>query len=133
MCMRSSCSYVLVSVAKCGTCRNRRCPSLDRYHMCLYQSSVFFIVTLDLFFFFFQAEDGIRDDLVTGVQTCALPIYGSMTRCSASRSVTPSASWSRKGGPTRCEPFTRASASTPSGIIFETPMRATPVDRKSVV
>src|SRR5947208_14578276 len=27
-------------------------------------------------FFFFQAEDGIRDDLVTGVQTCALPISG---------------------------------------------------------
>src|SRR5258708_17010529 len=25
-------------------------------------------------FFFFQAEDGIRDDLVTEVQTCALPI-----------------------------------------------------------
>src|SRR2546427_10295591 len=35
--------------------------------------------TLDLcvvavFFFFFQAEDGIRDLTVTGVQTCALPI-----------------------------------------------------------
>src|SRR5258708_5632885 len=29
---------------------------------------------LRLFNFFFQAEDGIRDDLVTGVQTCALPI-----------------------------------------------------------
>src|SRR5438876_4476677 len=28
-----------------------------------------------LFFFFFQAEDGIRDGRVTGVQTCALPIY----------------------------------------------------------
>src|SRR5258708_31170559 len=28
-------------------------------------------------FFFFQAEDGIRDDLVTGVQTCALPIFES--------------------------------------------------------
>src|SRR5256885_2323842 len=27
-------------------------------------------------FFFFQAEDGIRDYKVTGVQTCALPIYG---------------------------------------------------------
>src|SRR6267378_2918521 len=27
------------------------------------------------FFFFFQAEDGIRDLYVTGVQTCALPIY----------------------------------------------------------
>src|SRR2546426_8688811 len=28
------------------------------------------------FFFFFQAEDGIRDYKVTGVQTCALPISG---------------------------------------------------------
>src|SRR2546430_7296789 len=28
-----------------------------------------------VFFFFFQAEDGIRDLTVTGVQTCALPIY----------------------------------------------------------
>src|SRR5256885_12678127 len=28
----------------------------------------------DAFFFFFQAEDGIRDYKVTGVQTCALPI-----------------------------------------------------------
>src|SRR5687768_11554495 len=28
------------------------------------------------FFFFFQAEDGIRDVAVTGVQTCALPICG---------------------------------------------------------
>src|SRR5690606_40489621 len=27
-------------------------------------------------FFFFQAEDGIRDFHVTGVQTCALPIFG---------------------------------------------------------
>src|SRR2546429_5285749 len=27
-----------------------------------------------IFFFFFQAEDGIRDVAVTGVQTCALPI-----------------------------------------------------------
>src|SRR5437763_10997941 len=28
-----------------------------------------------VFVFFFQAEDGIRDTSVTGVQTCALPIY----------------------------------------------------------
>src|SRR5437764_14197277 len=33
-------------------------------------------VALSLFFFFFQAEDGIRDTSVTGVQTCALPISG---------------------------------------------------------
>src|SRR6266404_8539326 len=31
-------------------------------------------VEIIVFFFFFQAEDGIRDKLVTGVQTCALPI-----------------------------------------------------------
>src|SRR3712207_4801944 len=31
--------------------------------------------TLGKFYFFFQAEDGIRDIGVTGVQTCALPIY----------------------------------------------------------
>src|SRR5438874_8337588 len=35
-------------------------------------SSLFFFF---YFFFFFQAEDGIRDLYVTGVQTCALPIY----------------------------------------------------------
>ena len=29
---------------------------------------------LIFYFFFFQAEDGIRDVAVTGVQTCALPI-----------------------------------------------------------
>src|SRR5437870_13037816 len=28
-----------------------------------------------MYFFFFQAEDGIRDGHVTGVQTCALPIF----------------------------------------------------------
>src|SRR2546421_7427296 len=31
-------------------------------------------VVICSFFFFFQAEDGIRDLIVTGVQTCALPI-----------------------------------------------------------
>src|SRR2546421_3580275 len=31
-----------------------------------------------MFFFFFQAEDGIRDLIVTGVQTCALPIYSKL-------------------------------------------------------
>src|SRR5260221_9626221 len=31
-------------------------------------------------FFFFQAEDGIRDHCVTGVQTCALPIYRCLAR-----------------------------------------------------
>src|SRR6478609_4444379 len=34
-------------------------------------------------FFFFQAEDGIRDKLVTGVQTCALPIVRRLARAQA--------------------------------------------------
>src|SRR5947208_10638141 len=33
-----------------------------------------YFISYYFIFFFFQAEDGIRDDLVTGVQTCALPI-----------------------------------------------------------
>src|SRR2546422_1538638 len=33
------------------------------------------LLVVFVFFFFFQAEDGIRDVAVTGVQTCALPIY----------------------------------------------------------
>src|SRR5260370_19825171 len=46
--------------------------------MCLYH---------DLFFFF-QAEDGIRDSSVTGVQTCALPIFMTLSYggCEASTS-----------------------------------------------
>src|SRR5699024_11451250 len=45
---------MLLAVFFCDSCRNLLC----------------------LFFFFFQAEDGIRDRNVTGVQTCALPICG---------------------------------------------------------
>src|SRR3712207_2159079 len=37
------------------------------------------LASLLWFFFFFQAEDGIRDIGVTGVQTCALPILGKTT------------------------------------------------------
>src|SRR2546422_5023771 len=36
---------------------------------------VVYMVLAFIVFFFFQAEDGIRDVAVTGVQTCALPIY----------------------------------------------------------
>src|SRR2546421_6360270 len=44
--------------------------------MFLFQFICFSILfVLLFFFFFFQAEDGIRDLIVTGVQTCALPIF----------------------------------------------------------
>src|SRR5437016_9884025 len=46
---------------------------------CVSHSLLFMLTSLSssfIFFFFFQAEDGIRDWSVTGVQTCALPIFG---------------------------------------------------------
>src|SRR5205823_6940448 len=50
------------------------------------------IVCYALWYFFFQAEDGIRDKLVTGVQTCALPI-------SAGSAPPPRSGRSRPRGP----------------------------------
>src|SRR5258708_3447149 len=44
-------------------------------HSLASDSMTSFLPVLIWFVFFFQAEDGIRDDLVTGVQTCALPIW----------------------------------------------------------
>src|SRR5260221_10981291 len=41
----------------------------------LFICRLFFVDPWLFFFFFFQAEDGIRDHCVTGVQTCALPIF----------------------------------------------------------
>src|SRR5438876_10094246 len=41
------------------------------------------VTVLYIIFFFFQAEDGIRDGRVTGVQTCALPIFCRMLVSSA--------------------------------------------------
>src|SRR6267143_2461880 len=40
-----------------------------------------------MFFFFFQAEDGIRDGTVTGVQTCALPISVLSASASVAREI----------------------------------------------
>src|SRR2546428_12069183 len=50
-------------------------------HKCLYyENLIFLFVFVIVFFFFFQAEDGIRDLIVTGVQTCALPIFRADSR-----------------------------------------------------
>src|SRR5437764_11714799 len=54
-------------------------------------------------FFFFQAEDGIRDTSVTGVQTCALPISFQWSRSAARRSTR---------GVSRCERAGRRCATT---------------------
>src|SRR5439155_12359925 len=54
-------------------------------------------------FFFFQAEDGIRDGHVTGVQTCALPIYEYIDarRCTHRR-VSPAVEMQRTAKYRRC-------------------------------
>src|SRR2546425_9774991 len=51
-----------------------------------------------LFFFFFQAEDGIRDKLVTGVQTCALPISRPLRSAAALRRRETFRLWTRAIG-----------------------------------
>src|SRR2546430_7309225 len=48
-------------------------------------------------FFFFQAEDGIRDLTVTGVQTCALPIFNSLTELQQLRVIARSTAFQYKG------------------------------------
>src|SRR5688500_20188521 len=59
--------------------------------------------TCSLFFiFFFQAEDGIRDYKVTGVQTCALPILPTTKRSPTARSRS-------RSGPSGAAPCSRRS------------------------
>src|SRR5690348_18446879 len=74
-------------------------------------------------FFFFQAEDGIRDGRVTGVQTCALPILpGSRSVGSNTRHVT--GATMPKAGRCAFTGLARAAAASP-GI----PYTAHPCDR----
>ena len=46
--------------------------------VCVMSDYIFFFFCFCFFLFFFQAEDGIRDIGVTGVQTCALPILAAI-------------------------------------------------------
>src|SRR2546421_2606728 len=57
----------MLAVSRVPALLSRRCDVIRSSDICI--GSLFFC-----FFFFFQAEDGIRDLIVTGVQTCALPI-----------------------------------------------------------
>src|SRR5690349_23903742 len=49
------------------------------------------VLGIAIFVFFFQAEDGIRDLYVTGVQTCALPISPCKARATVRSSSSPAA------------------------------------------
>src|SRR5256885_12593875 len=71
-----------------------------------------------LYLFFFQAEDGIRDYKVTGVQTCALPI--SARSASAARALplpssgTRGSAWRRPGGRRGNRPCRRTGSPAPT-------------------
>src|SRR5207249_5836622 len=58
------------------------------------------VVTSEKTIFFFQAEDGIRDRNVTGVQTCALPISSSIFKLKLDGTMTPLA---RPGAVADCD------------------------------
>src|SRR5205823_9336051 len=65
--------------------------------------------------FFFQAEDGIRDKLVTGVQTCALPICPPIVaREGAHDKLAPRSARARRGGQKRRGMRGRGAAATKS-------------------
>src|SRR5437773_4661303 len=82
----------------------------------------FFVLFFYLFFFFFQAEDGIRDRDVTGVQTCALPIFprsGSSSRLLRPATESRPSSYrsrSQRAGRPRRSPGPRARASARSHL-----------------
>src|SRR2546421_9231074 len=56
--------------------RRKHLLSLSEPNVLIKNHMIYFrtVIISFFFFFFFQAEDGIRDVIVTGVQTCALPI-----------------------------------------------------------
>src|SRR2546427_9481739 len=58
------------------------------------------VLFVSFFFFFFQAEDGIRDLTVTGVQTCALPIFATGTQREPPHAVSGGSRTVSTGGPT---------------------------------
>src|SRR5437868_12779116 len=72
---------------------------------------------LMLFFFFFQAEDGIRDRNVTGVQTCALPIltFCRSNLCSFEINAWISAAMARVSSTRDCASHTRTSSVSKKG------------------
>src|SRR5256885_10506971 len=97
------------------------------HSLCRVQPSPSSLVHLS--FFFFQAEDGIRDYKVTGVQTCALPIsqlqalpyvacLSSPFSCGL-RLATYGRAWSCGENPTPCHPFTGRHRRIGSGLRSE--------------
>src|SRR6266545_6639890 len=70
-----------------------------------------FALCFEIIFFFFLAEDGIRDKLVTGVQTCALPIWAALRSLAGPAGGGPA--WSPQCGPPQAAASARPNKSAP--------------------
>src|SRR5215813_8689863 len=75
------------------------------------------------FFFFFQAEDGIRDADVTGVQTCALPICGLLSEFDVRGGGPTTRGGSLSGGNQQKVVIAREVSRDPSVLIAAQPTR----------
>src|SRR5688500_20061220 len=93
--------------------------------------SVFDIyLIIDVLVFFFQAEDGIRDYKVTGVQTCALPSSGETCTPEHSHSPTSTARKSPSSPPATAAKIGRASCRERGKVsVGNTASRRTAADR----
>src|SRR3989475_3941420 len=72
-------------------------------------------------FFFFQAEDGIRDLTVTGVQTCALPIWGKGK--GVTLQLATSVKYLKGVGPKRAEALARLGIRSVGDLLYHAPHR----------
>src|SRR5258708_24536639 len=109
------------------------CLTVHSFFFQLYYSIRYdFVDGVLLFFFFFQAEDGIRDDLVTGVQTCALPILAlarsHVFATESSRTLRALSACANAAGPSR-----RATARKSNFFMRSMYHNPAKLDRKSVV
>src|SRR5690606_24180722 len=92
------------------------------------------IKVYDFIFFFFQAEDGIRDFHVTGVQTCALPIFVQLvSSCLSPPGAGPAArGFVPAAGSRACAPYARGARTAPlpgkSGSRTSVAERARPME-----
>src|SRR2546430_8386318 len=95
-------------------------------------SCLTFGICLFCFFFFFQAEDGIRDLTVTGVQTCALPIsIGGGPEVGPGRS-TDRADQLRGGGTAAGGTRTGTQARLHQGVVHSSPGRRSRSEERRV-
>src|ERR1041385_2650852 len=78
-------------------------------------------------FFFFQAEDGIRDVAVTGVQTCALPIWRKCRcGCAGERGRSAAGPVARRPASSRSQRMAATTTMAPPAVLLEEAPRRRP-------